>query len=360
MGLALTAGAGGAMASSRIKDIVQFEGVRQNQLVGYGVVVGLAGTGDSLRNNPQTKQSLENMLERLGVKIGAATIDAKNIATVIVTANLPPFAKPGSTIDVTVSAFGDAKSLQGGTLIMTPLYAGGDNITPYAAAQGTIETGSISAGGASGSSINRGVPTVGRIADGANIEAESPFKLNSMTEMHLTLRNPDFATARRIADIINARYPGTAEDENPANVLVKPARGMDMVSYLTDIEELEVEPDNPAKVVIDESSGTIVIGKNVRLSTVAIDHGNLTITVQENPLVSQPAPFSQGVTTVTPRSQVKVDEEKGKKLVVLKEGASLGDLVDGLNALGLTPRDIISILQALKRDGALQADVDVM
>jgi len=347
-----------AQAMSRIKDIVQFEGVRGNQLIGYSLVVGLAGTGDSLRNIPQTKQSLEAMLERLGVNTRAATMDTKDVAAVMVTANVPAFAGAGSTLDITVSAMGDAKSLQGGTLLVTPLL--GADGEAYAVGQGTIETGAISAGGASGSSISRGVPTVGRIAGGASVERESGFKLDSLAVLHMTLRNPDFATARRIADVINAHYPGSAEAQNPTIVAVRPPPGRDMVSFITEVEEFEVEPDAPAKVVIDETSGTIVINANVRLSTVAIDHGNLTISVQETPQVSQPLPFSQGTTTVTPQSKVKVDEEKGKKLIVLNEGASLSSLVAGLNALGLTPRDIISILQALKADGALQADIEVM
>jgi flagellar P-ring protein precursor FlgI len=356
--LSLASAAPAAHAMSRIKDIVQFEGVRGNKLVGYGIVVGLAGTGDSLRNVPEAKQTLEAMLERLGVNTKAATMDTKDVAAVIVTAELPPFAAAGSSIDITVSAMGDAKSLQGGTLMVTPLL--GSDGEAYALGQGAIETGAISAGGASGSSISRGVPTVGRIASGASVERESGFKLNSLTQMRLTLRNPDFTTARRIADVINAHFAGCAEAQNPTIVTVHTPPGRDMVSFMPEIEELEIEPDTPAKVMIDETSGTIVIGENVRLSTVAIDHGNLTISVQETPQVSQPLPFSQGTTTVTPQSRVKVDEEKGKRLMVLNEGATLSSLVAGLNALGLTPRDIISILQVLKADGALQADLEVM
>ena len=356
-GLALIA-TSGARATSRIKDIVEFEGVRGNQLVGYGLVVGLAGTGDTLRNAPMTKQSLEAMLERLGVNTRAATMDTKNVAAVMVTANLPAFAAAGSTVDITVSAMADAKSLQGGTLLVTPLL--GADGEAYAVGQGAIETGSISAGGASGSSVSKGVPTVGRIAGGASVERESNFKLGGLAVMRLTLRNPDFTTSRRIADVINARYPGAAQSENPTIVALRPPTGRDMISFVTEIEEMDVEPDSPAKVVIDESAGVIVVGENVRLSTVAIAQGNLTITVQENPQVSQPLPFSQGTTTVTPQSKVKVDEEKGKKLIVLKEGATLASLVAGLNALGVTPRDMISILQAIKTAGALQADIEVM
>ncbi|MDR3507823.1 MAG: flagellar basal body P-ring protein FlgI [Caulobacteraceae bacterium] len=357
-GLATLGGASEAMASSRIKDIVQFEGVRENKLVGYGLVVGLAGTGDSLRNAPMTKQSLEAMLERLGVNTRDATMDTKNVAAVMVTANLPAFAASGSNVDVSVSAMGDAKSLQGGTLLVTPLL--GADGEAYAVAQGTVQTGSISAGGASGSSISKGVPTAGRIAGGANVERESGFQLANMSVLRMTLRNPDFTTSRRIADVVNAKYPGTALAENPTIVALHPPEGADMVSFVTAVENLKVEPDAPAKVVIDEVAGVIVMGENVRLSTVAIAQGNLTISVQETPQVSQPNPFSQGQTTVVPQSKVKVDEEKGKKLLVIKEGAALSTLVAGLNALGVTPRDMISILQAIKTAGALQADIEVM
>jgi flagellar P-ring protein precursor FlgI len=357
--LALGLGGAQAMAASRIKDIVQFEGVRENKLVGYGLVVGLAGTGDSLRNNPMTKQSLEAMLERLGVNTRDATnIDTKNVAAVMVTASLPAFSAAGSTIDVNVSAMGDAKSLQGGTLLVTPLL--GADGEAYAVGQGSVETGSISAGGASGSSVSKGVPTSGRIAGGASVEREVGFQLSNMNVLRMTLRNPDFTTARRVADVINARYPDAALAENPTIVAVKPPAGSDMVSFVTAVENLEVEPDVPAKVVIDEVAGVIVMGEKVRLSTVAIAQGNLTISVEEKPAVSQPLPFSQGTTQVVPQSNVKVDEEKGKKLLVIKEGASLATLVAGLNALGVTPRDMISILQAIKAAGALQADIQVL
>jgi len=356
--LALAAGAAPSLASSRIKDIVQFEGVRGNQLVGYGLVVGLAGTGDSLRNAPMTQQSMIDMLERLGVNTRGATMDTKDIAAVMVTANLPAFAAAGSTVDVKVSAMADAKSLQGGTLLVTPLL-GGDG-EAYAVAQGSIETGSIAASGASGSSIIKGVATAGRIAAGGNVEREVGFSLAKMSELRMTLHNPDFTTARRIADVINANYPGTAIAENPTIVSIRPPAGRDMASFVTAVENLEVEPDTPAKVVIDEVTGVVVMGEKVRLSTVAIAQGNLTISVEEKPSVSQPTPFSQGVTTVVPQSTVKVDEQKGKKLIIVKESASLASLVAGLNALGVTPRDMISILQAIKADGALQADIEVM
>ncbi|MDP3854624.1 flagellar basal body P-ring protein FlgI [Phenylobacterium sp.] len=356
--LAATLTAGPALAGSRIKDIVEFEGVRENMLVGYGLVVGLNGTGDSLRNAPFTKQSLEAMLERLGVNTRDANLNTKNVAAVMVTAKLPAFVAAGSPIDASVSALGDAKSLQGGTLLVTPLL--GADGQAYAVGQGTVQTGSISAGGASGSSVSKGVPTAGRIAAGAIVEREIGFQLATMGSMRLTLRNPDFSTAGKIAGVINGRFPGSARADNPTIVTVAAPGGHDMVSFISQIENLSVEPDGPAKVVIDEIAGVIVMGENVRVSTVAIAQGNLTITVRESPAVSQPAPFSRGETTVVPQSDVSVEEEKGKQFVTVKNGASLSSLVAGLNALGVTPRDMISILQTIKAAGALQADIEVM
>jgi len=349
---------GPAAATSRIKDIVAFEGVRDNQLVGYGIVVGLNGSGDSLRNAPMTKQSLEAMLERQGVNVRDGNLNTKNTAAVMVTANLPPFSAAGSRMDVTVSTLGDAKSLLGGTLLVTALQ-GADGQT-YAVAQGSVQTGSVSAGGASGSSVTKGVPTAGRIAAGGIIEKETGFQMVSMDELRMTLRNPDFTTSRRIADAINGKFPRCAQAQNPTIVAVRPPAGMDMISFVTAIENLEVEPDAPAKVIIDEVAGVIVMGDDVRISQVAIAQGNLTISVQETPAVSQPAPFSQGRTAVVPQSTVSVDEETGKQLLTLGGGASLKSLVGGLNALGVTPRDMISILQAIKASGALQADIEVM
>lgn len=356
--LAASLSAGPAFAKSRIKDIVEFEGVRDNMLVGYGLVVGLNGTGDSLRNAPFTRQSLEAMLERLGVNTRDANLNTKNVAAVMVTARLPPFAATGSPIDASVSAMGDAKSLQGGTLLVTPLM--GADGQAYAVAQGTVATGSISAGGASGSSVSKGVPTAGRIASGAIVEREIGFQLANVGQMRMTLRNPDFSTAGKIAAAINAKFPGTARADNPTIVTLRTPTGQDMVSFMSQVENLTVEPEGPAKVVIDEVAGVIVMGEDVRVSTVAIAQGNLTITVSESPAVSQPAPFSQGQTAVVPQSQVQVDEETGKQFLTVKNGASLQSLVAGLNALGVTPRDMISILQTIKAAGALQADIEVM
>jgi flagellar P-ring protein precursor FlgI len=347
-----------AYAASRIKDIVDIEGVRKNQLVGYGFVVGLNGTGDTLRNSPMTKQMMESMLERLGVNVRDGNLNTKNVAAVMVTADLPAFATPGSRIDVTVSSMGDAKSLLGGTLLVTTLL--GADGQAYAVAQGSVQTGAVSASGASGSTVVKGVPTAGRIASGGTVEREVPFQLAQMPLVRLTLRNPDFTTSRRIADAINAQNPGSAQAENPTQVAVKPPAGSDMMSFLTSVEQLPVEVDAPAKVVIDEVNGVVVMGDNVRVSTVAIAQGNLTINIDEQPRVSQPAPFSNGQTTVVPQSSVSVDEEKGKKMIVLKSGVSLATLVNGLNTLGVSPRDMISILQAIKAAGALQADIEVM
>ncbi len=347
-----------AVARSRIKDIVSFEGVRENMLVGYGLVVGLNGTGDSLRNAPFTKQSLSSMLERLGVNVRDAQLDTKNVAAVMVTAKLPAFAAAGAQIDVNVSALGDAKSLLGGALLVTPLL--GADGEAYAVAQGTVQTGAVSASGASGTSVTRGVPTAGRIAGGASVERELGFALAKMGVMRLTLRNPDFTTARRIADAINSRFPGSATADNPTIVSLRTPGGGDLVSFVTALEQLEVEPDSHAKVVINEVAGVVVMGSDVRISTVAIAQGNLTISVQETPRVSQPAPLSQGETVVVPQSTVSVEEDKGKKLIELRAGASLSTLVAGLNALGVNPRDMIAILQSIKAAGALQADIEVL
>jgi flagellar P-ring protein precursor FlgI len=347
-------------AQSRIKDLVQVEGVRDNQLIGYGIVVGLAGTGDGLRNSPFTRQSIEAMLERMGVNTREQNLQTKNVAAVMVTASLPPFSTQGSRIDVSVSAFGDAKSLEGGTLLVTPLMGADSQV--YAVAQGQLTVGGFAATGNSGTSVSRGVSTNGRIANGAVIERELAFDLAGQTELRLALRNPDFTTARRIASAINTNLGvAAAGAENSATVVLSKPIGYpgDMVSLIGRIERLSVTPDQIAKIVVDEASGIVVMGDNVRVSTVAIAQGNLTVSVQETPGVSQPAPFSEGETVVVPRSNVAVDEDQGD-LTVVKGGVPLHDLVEGLNALGVNPRDLIQILQALKASGALQATIEVM
>jgi flagellar P-ring protein precursor FlgI len=358
--LALAAFAGPAFALSRVKDLAAIEGVRQNQLVGYGIVVGLNGTGDTLNNIPFTKQSLQAMLERLGVNTRGATMRTQNLAAVMVTANLPPFAAQGTRIDVTVSSLGDAKSLQGGTLLVTPLLGADGEV--YALAQGSIAIAGFSAEG-DAAKITRGVPTNGRISNGANIEREVAFKLNDARSLRLSLRNPDFTTSKRIAAAINDFMGAdTAEPTDPATVTIQiPTKFHgNMMRLVTEVEQLKVEPDQAAKVVVDERSGIIVMGRDVRVSTVAIAQGNLTVTITEQPQVSQPAPLSNGQTVVVPRTGVKVDTGDGNKLALVKEGVSLRDLVDGLNALGVGPRDLISILQAIKSAGALQADIELM
>ena len=350
-----------AGAVSRIKDITTFEGVRSNMLVGYGLVVGLNGTGDSLSNSPFTKQSLIGMLERLGVNVRDDALKTDNVAAVMVTATLPPFARHGTQIDVTVSALGDAKSLRGGTLLVTPLLGADGEV--YAVAQGNPAVGGFSAGG-KGTTVTKGVPTSARIPNGAIVEREVGFEMVNMKRVKLSLRNPDFTTARRVAQAINAFLgipsakaldPGTVMLTSPASY-----KG-DLVALLTDIEQLSVTPDQVARVVIDENSGIIVMGENVRISTVAIAQGNLTIRITETPQVSQPAPFSTtGTTTTVERTEITIDEDKGKKLTVLRSGVNLQEFVNGLNALGISPRDMITILQAVKTAGALQAEIRVM
>lgn len=352
-----------AHASSRIKDLANFEGVRDNALVGYGIVVGLNGTGDTLTNSPFTERSLIGMLERLGINSSSdfSTIKTKNIAAVMVTATLPPFATQGSHIDVSIGTMGDAKSLQGGILLVTPLQGADGEV--YAVAQGTISSG-FSASGQSGSSVTKGVPTSGRIANGAIVEREIKFNLADMSNMRLALRNPDFTTAKRVADAINRHTKAPiseALDSATVRMSVPAERRSDMVGLMTEIEQLEVQPDTLAKVVIDEQSGVIVMGENVRINTVAIAQGNLTIRISENPQVSQPNALSTGgTTTVVQRSDVAVDEGKDNKLALLKTGVSLQELVQSLNALGIGPRDMISILQSIKAAGALQADMEIL
>jgi flagellar P-ring protein precursor FlgI len=342
----------------RVKDITDLEGVRENQLVGYGLVVGLNGTGDKLDNAVFTKESLVGMLERLGVNTRdqLAKLETKNVAAVMVTAGLPAFARTGSRIDVQVSAIGDATNLSGGTLLVTPLMAADGEV--YGVAQGSVTTGAVAAKGAGGS-VTRNVPTSGKIANGANVEREVNFSLDSRHDLNLALRNPDLTTARRIEAAINASLgAGVARATDPRTVALK-LDGRDVVASLADVEDLRVQPDAPAIVIIDEASGTIVMGANVRISTVAIAQGNLTIRVTEAPEVSQPGPFSNGKTKVVQHSTISVDTQNDHKLGMLNSAPTLRDLVASLNALGVGPRDLISILQAIKAAGALQADLEV-
>lgn len=347
-------------APSRLKDLVDVEGVRENQLVGYGLVVGLNNTGDTLKNGSFTKQSLQSMLNRLGVKPTEKGTTSKNVAAVMVTASLPAFARQGSRIDVNVSALGDATNLLGGTLLVTPLLGADGEV--YAVAQGQVGVSGYAATGQA-ESIVKGVPTSGRIASGAIVEREVGFEMARMDSVTLTLRNPDFTTARRIAQAINAYvHDSAARPSDPATVHVSlpDAYRGSVVNLVTDIEQLQIEPDQPARVIIDETSGIIVMGDNVRVSTVAIAQGNLTIRITEEPQVSQPAPFGDGATVVVPRTDVAVDEQSNRKLGIVRDGVTLQQLVHGLNALGVGPRDLIAILQAIKAAGALQAEISVM
>lgn len=396
--LALTAGDAAAQARVRIKDIADFEGVRQNMLVGYGIVVGLNTTGDTLTNSPFTQQSLIGMLERLGVAIDAtlaATLRPRNVAAVMVTATLPAFARQGARIDVNVSAMGDATNLQGGTLLVSPLLGADGEV--YAVAQGSVAISGFSAQGAA-QSVTRGTPTSGRIANGAIVERETGFQLASLKSVNLSLRNPDFTTARRMAQAVNtfARTPiANATDPGTVAIGIPENRQGDLVGLLTDIEQLLVEPDMVARVVIDEKSGTIVMGDKVRVSTVAIAQGNLTIRITETPQVSQPNAFTTlsttplaptttaqtvpgqtpatgttggapvtvapgGATVTVPRTNIEIDDQSNRKLSVLPGTVTLQELVNGLNALGVGPRDLITILQTIKAAGALQAELEII
>ncbi len=346
--------------ATRIKDIASFDGVRDNQLIGYGLVVGLNGSGDS----DQTKfpvQTLTNLLERSGVSIRRTDITVKNIAAVMVTATLPPLSKQGTRLDVLVSSMGDAKSLAGGTLLMTPLKGGDGQI--YAVAQGAVSTSSFSYGGQAGTS-QKNHPTAGRVPEGALVERELPYVLSNRSQLRLNLHRPDFTTASRIASVINGRFQGSiAVCKDPGSVfLTVPDKYQgNTVEFAAALEGLQVQPDMPAKVVLNERTGTIVIGNDVRLSTVAVAHGNLTLTIKETPKVSQPEPFSRGGdTVVVPRTSIKVNEEKGGGLYLLKEGANIGDVVKALNAIGVTPRDLIGIMQAIKAAGALQGELEII
>jgi flagellar P-ring protein FlgI len=347
-------------AGTRLKDILDIEGVRENQLLGYGVVTGLNGTGDSLRNCAFTRQSLESMMERLGINTRNSTLNTQNAAAVMVTANLPPFSTNGSRIDVTISAMCDSESLEGGVLIATPLLGADGQV--YAVAQGSVAVGSFTASGNSGTSLTRNVPTSGRIPNGALIERELAFDFAGQDELRLALRNPDFTTAGRIATAINA-FVGdrAASATDPATVrLRRPPSFSDMAELISQIELLEIEPDQSAKIIINETTGVIVMGENVRVSTVAIAQGNLTIQVQETPGVAMPNSFTNARPVTVPQTDISIAEGTARLAMVGGQGVPLRELVNGLNALGVSPRDLIAILQALKASGALQAEIELM
>ncbi len=340
----------------RLKDLVEFDGVRGNDLVGYGLVVGLNGTGDGLRNAPFTEEIMSNILERLGVNVAGEQFRPKNVAAVLVTANLPPFARVGSQIDITVSAIGDSKSLMGGTLVMTPLNAADGQI--FAVAQGTILAGGAVAQG-DAASVTRGVPTSGVIPSGARVEREIEFELASLAVVRLALREPDFTTAGRIETAINrefGRRVSVMRDSGTVELNIAATRTASTAHALGRIENILVEPEQKARVVVDQRSGTIVMGDNVRLSRVAVSQGGLTLRIEEAPIVVQPNPFAEGQTVVVPRTSAAIEDDEGVSLAEVPEGTSLSEVVAGLNALGVSPRDMIDILKSLKAAGALHAE----
>ncbi len=345
-----------AAAPARIKDLVEIDGVRGNDLLGYGLVVGLNNSGDSLRNSPFTEDAIVNILERLGVNVTGEQIRARNVAAVLVTASLPPFARAGSQIDVTVSAIGDARSLMGGTLVMTPLNAADGQI--YAVAQGSIIAGGIVAEGQA-ATVTQGVPTSGMIPSGARVEREVAFDFSQTAEMRLALRNPDFTTAARIEAAINANVgsriarvldSGTVQLDLAGNGIDRPAL------LVAQIENIEVQTSTVARVVVDQRSGTIILGEDVRISRVAVTQGNITLRVEEQPLVVQPNPFANGETVVIPRTDVAIEEEPGVGLALVETSVSLPEVIAGLNALGVTANDMIDILKSIKAAGALHAE----
>jgi flagellar P-ring protein precursor FlgI len=340
----------------RLKDLVEFDGVRSNDLVGYGLVVGLDGTGDGLRNSPFTEEIMANILERLGVNVSGEQFRPRNVAAVIVTATLPPFARAGSPVDVTVSAIGDASSLLGGTLIMTPLNAADGEI--YAVAQGTVIAGGITAEGEA-ARVTQGVPTSGVIPAGATVEREVAFELGSLSAVRLALRAPDFTTAARIESAINQEFGArvaTMEDSGTVTFDVSRAAGGSAAHAIQRIENILVEPEQRARVVVDQRSGTIVMGEDVRISPVAVSQGSLTIRVEEAPLVVQPNPFAEGETVVVPRTNVGIQQAPGTGLAEVRGGTTLSEVVAALNALGVAPLDMIDILKSIRAAGALHAD----
>jgi flagellar P-ring protein precursor FlgI len=345
-----------AASPVRIKDLVDFDGVRGNDLVGYGLVVGLDGSGDGLRNAPFTEDIMTNILERLGVNVSGEQFRPKNVAAVLVTATLPPFARAGGQIDVTVSAIGDAKSLMGGTLIMTPMNAADGQI--YAVSEGTIIAGGAVADGVAGL-VTLWVPTSGVIPSGARVEREIEFQLASLNELRLALRDADFTTAGRIERAINREFGRSVAvmlDSGTVQLNIPATRMASVAHALGRVENIEVEPERKARVVVDQRSGTIVMGEDVRISRVAVSQGNLTLRIQEAPIAVQPNPFTQGATIVVPRTNAAIEEEPGISLAEIPPGTSLSEVIGGLNALGVSPRDMIDILKSIKAAGALHAE----
>ena len=348
-----------SIALARIKDIAEIVGVRENQLIGYGLVVGLDGTGDD-DDSPFTYQSIVNMMKNLGITVKYDDIDVDNVAGVMVTAELPPFARAGTKIDVIVSSLGNAKSLQGGVLLMTPLRAANGEV--YAVAQGPVSIGGFNIRGGGRQRVQKNHPTVGRIPEGAIIERNVKSNLCNKSKLRLTLRDPDFTTAERVENAINANIGlncAIALDASTIDLIIPPKFKKNIVAFVSTIENITVEPDSIAKVIINERTGTVVMGEHVRISTVAVSHGNLTISIKEKPKVSQPKPLSKGKTVVKSMRSISVEEGTGK-IVVVPQGARIGDVAKGLNAIGAAPRDIIAIFQAIKQAGALQAELKIL
>lgn len=351
--------ASGAAHAERIKDLTTVQGVRSNELIGYGLVVGLNGTGDSSNSSPYTISSINAMLERFGINVRSkiATMKPKNIAAVMITATLPPFARPGQRLDITVSSMGDAKSLRGGTLLLTPLLAGNSQV--YAVAQGALSVGGFTASG-NASSKTVGHPTVGRIPNGASVERAAPTTMHSGQEkITLRLNNPDFSTIKRMRDAINASFGADMAKTIDAGTLEVWNPEADAIELIARLEQIEITTDHRAIVVIDERTGTIVMGQEVRIDTVAVAHGSISVTVTESPQVSQPNAFAGGETTTVDRTDVQIEEEEAQ-FVVLPRQVSLSSLVAALNAVGATPSDLIAVLQAIKAAGALHAELKVI
>ena len=343
--------------AARIKDLAYINGVRTNQLVGYGLVVGLNGTGDK-SNTIFTNQSLANMLEKMGIRIDPKLTKVNNIAAVTVTADLPPFGKVGNKIDATVSSIGDAKSLGGGILLLTQLKGADGEV--YAMAQGPLVVGGFLASG-TGASVQKNHPTVGRVPNGVTIEREIRYADMKVDSLLISLKAPDYTTARRMTERINQTFVGAAYAKDGGSVVVTTPdeQKSNPVKFVSVIENLDVKPDNMAKIVVDEKTGTVVMGDNVLISTVAVSHGNITVQVKEDANVSQPMPFAKGRTVATPDTQIKVEEDKGR-WVVIPEGISIRELVNAMNATGVPTRDIITILQTIKAAGALHAELEVI
>jgi flagellar P-ring protein precursor FlgI len=349
----------GTANSARIKDLAYFLGARPNALIGYGLVVGLKNTGDST-NTLFTVNSLANLLENMGITFDPNQSKTLNVAAVMVTAKLPAFARTGARVDCQASSIGDAKSIEGGTLLMTTLK--GPDGKVYAVAQGPVSTGGFAVSGASGSSVQKNHPTVGFISGGALVEKEVPVHYDESPQLDLILKTPDFTTASKTASAISRNIPAVsahAVDAGTVKLEVPSPQRSDMVALITQIENIDVNADTVAKVVVNERTGTIVIGEHVRISPVAVAHGSLTVQITEKPTVSQPLPFSQGTTQVVPQTSIQVQEGKGH-LAVVGGGVTIGQVIEGLNAIGATPRDLINILQSIKAAGAMEAELDLI